>query len=93
MYTPLSDVLYTNKPAGSKVTNLATLQNVGFRVPPSIVVYNDELLVADYDYAERLGTASQYAHRGWPRMGLSPHMQANTTRSFMSSVRTYTSVS
>jgi pyruvate,water dikinase len=54
MYTPLSDVPYTNKPAGSKVANLAYLQQAGFRVPPSVVVYNDSSLVEGYDYAERL---------------------------------------
>ena len=54
MPTQLYDVPYTDKFAGSKAANLAYLQQQGFRVPPSVVVYNDEFLVADYDYAEGL---------------------------------------
>ena len=54
MTTPLSDVPYTNKPAGSKAANLATLQQQGFRVPQSVVVYHDTPLDPDQDYAQWL---------------------------------------
>ena len=54
MYTYLSDCLYNSSPAGSKARNLATLQYAGWRVPQSVVIYPDELLVADYDYAQAL---------------------------------------
>jgi len=54
MYTTLSDVLYTDKPVGSKAYNLAYLQQQGFRVPSSVVVYHDTPLDPAQDYAERL---------------------------------------
>ena len=54
MYTHLHDVPYMPTNAGSKATNLASLAQAGYRVPQSIVVYPDEVLVEGYDYAEAL---------------------------------------